>query len=340
MLELAARPAGVIWGPGRYRLLVVETAFADAADPLPASWAPRMVAEMDAYFREASGGAVRWRLGGIRRVKLSRSSGAFHLTRRALSDRTRFWRHLTGRLGDVAADAVLAVIPEAAAVRGCFAVGPRWNSPRLNAAVQGLAPTVVRGAVVRPSTAWGTVAHELGHVLGLPDLYDYRMGRKNAAFTASRFVGPWDLMGRVPDDTGGARPHPMAWTRALAGWITLTDWNVAQPRCVIGPDGAAAIRVPAGDGLWLIVEARLQTGFDAVLPSSGVLLSVADEHRPEGRGPLRLIAPRRERGDGMLPQKPKWNAALQPGEERRQFGYVVRVLERRAAGYDVEIIRP
>lgn len=338
MLEIATRPSGAVWGPGRYRLVVVEVAFADSREPLAAAWPSRMVAEMDAYYREVSGGALRWVYAGMRRIHLAKPSAAFHLTRRSLADRARFWKHLLARLRAVPADALLGVIPEAAAVRGCFAVGPRWNSPRLDGTLQPLGATFTRGAIVRASTVWGTIAHELGHVIGLPDLYDYATGRKTAHFSASRYVGPWDLMGRAPEEAGGARAHPMAWTKALAGWIVPVEWTPARRRYVVGPGvDAAAVRAPTGDGAWLFVEGRTHSGFDTVLPTEGVLVSVADERRREGRGPLRILQPRQGR-DGT-DARPKWYAALQVGESLRRAGYTVAVIARTAEGFEVEINR-
>ncbi len=338
MLEVAAQPSAAVWGPGRYRVAVVEVAFADSRTPLAAAWPSRIVAEMDAYYREVSRGALRWVYAGVHRVRLARPSAAFHLTRRSLADRVRFWKHLLDRLGAVPADALLTVIPGDAAVRGCFAVGPRWNSPRLQATLRPLGEGFMRGAVVRASTAWGTIAHELGHVIGLPDLYDYAAGHRTAHFSASRYVGSWDLMGRVPQDAGGARPHPMAWTKAVAGWITPVEWTPSRVRYVVGPGhtAAAAVRAPADGGTWLYAEGRTHTGFDTALPAEGVLVSVADERRAEGRGPLRILTPRRKARDAAE-GRPKWDAALQPGESLAWDGYTVRVIARTSDGFEVEI---
>lgn len=337
MLDLAASPQPVVWGPGRRRVLVVSLAFADAAPPPSAAWAPRVIAEVDAYYREVSHGAIRWTLADVRRLRVHRPSSAFHLRRRSLTDRVRFWRRLTGRLGETGADVVLAVMPNGAAVRGCFAVGPRWNSPRLRAALAAVGDTVPRGAVVHAATAWGTVAHEFGHILGLPDLYDYHTARVTASVAASRYVGGWDLMGRVSADPVGGRPHPMAWTKALAGWIAVEEWSPERTQYRVG---ASALRLSLGAGRWLYVEGRRRAGFDAALPAEGVLVSVADHNRREGRGPLRVVAPDRPFDlEATRRLGPHWNAALAPGEALERFGYEVRVLDRTDDGYAVEVTR-
>ncbi len=340
MLNLATVAPEAVWRPGHYGLFTVAVEFPDAAEPLPASWGPRAVGEMDAYFREVSGGAIRWRFEGSRRVRLSRPSTAFHLVRRTLADRVRFWRHLRARLGEFSA-ALLVVVPEEAAVRGCFAVGPRWNSPRLDAALRPLEEGALRGAVVRAGTAWGTMAHELGHVLGLPDLYDYWLGRRRTDLSASRYVGAWDLMGRASGEGAGARPHPMAWTKALAGWATVEEWDTKRTRYRLGrAEGAAALRIPLAPSRALFVEARLRLGFDAILPTEGVLLSVADEGKTEGRGPLRVMGPDRPHDPAQEAHfGAHWNAALQPGECYTCQGYAVTVTGRTNNAYDIEVTR-
>jgi len=67
----------------------------------------------------------------------------------------------------------------------------------------------------------GVFCHELGHVLGLPDLYDTSY--------ATNGVGDWSLMGSGSwgDDAKGTRPAPLlAWERFKiggSGWINLSS---------------------------------------------------------------------------------------------------------------------
>lgn len=342
MLDVV-RVADAVWTPGRFRLGVVRVQFSDAAEPLPPGWIPRVVAEADAYFREASAGAVRWLPAADDPVvvRLRRPAGEWRLKRRSLADRVRFWKRVTAGLPP-AADAVLVVVPSTTPLRGCFAVGPRWNSPRLAGALRPLGGTVQRGAVVKALTPWGTVVHELGHVLGLPDLYDYEYNRRHprSPILASRFVGPWDLMGRVPSEVSGHRPYPMAWTRMIAGWLRPAEWRPDRTRYSVeaGPSGEA-VRVPIRPGLWMFVEARLRHGFDAVLPGEGVLVSIVDDDVSEGRGPVRLLGPARRPSTRRSARRtlPHANAALQVGDDCEFAGYQVRVLAHQGQGFDVSI---
>lgn len=340
MLELA--PARhVVWGPGQYRLAVATVEFPDVAERLAGSWVSRIVHEADAFFREVSGGAVRWIAAPTprMRIRLRRPSEWWRLERQSLTDRVHFWKRLMSKLEFPESDAVLVVVPRQAVIRGCFAVGPRWNSPRMDDALRLLDSPARRGAVVKTSTPWGTIMHELGHVLGLPDLYDYEYERDRQRWSvrASRYVGSWDLMGRISPRNTSVRPHPMAWTKALAGWITPITWTRQRERYLVGPS-ADAVRVQLAPGRWMFVEGRLQQGFDAHLPSEGVLVSIADESLSEGRGPLQLVSPQRAsttRKTRRLP--PLIDAAFQPGEACSRAGVHVRVLARTPHGFDVSI---
>lgn len=85
----------------------------------------------------------------------------------------------------------------------------------------------------------GTVCHEFGHTLGLPDLYDIT-GWSNG-------VGAWDLMctgGWVGNPRSGAPEGSIpaclgAWSRYALGWVT--------PRTITDPESLISIRASAID---------------------------------------------------------------------------------------------
>jgi len=85
----------------------------------------------------------------------------------------------------------------------------------------------------------GTICHEFGHILGLPDLYDIT-GYSNG-------VGAWDIM-----CTGGWAPNPTvgvpsgllptdlgAWSRYFMGWV--------NPRIVTRPENLLTLRATEAD---------------------------------------------------------------------------------------------
>jgi M6 family metalloprotease-like protein len=71
----------------------------------------------------------------------------------------------------------------------------------------------------------GVFAHEYGHLLGLPDLYDTSYDTKG--------VGDWSLMSggswNGPYGSSGSRPAPLlSWEKDLLGWITIRSINPKQ----------------------------------------------------------------------------------------------------------------
>ncbi|MBI5835052.1 MAG: M6 family metalloprotease domain-containing protein, partial [Armatimonadetes bacterium] len=126
----------------------------------------------------------------------------------------------------------------------------------------------------------GTYAHEMGHNLGLPDLYDYDSGA-----AASQGVGGFCLMAGGSWGGGGADPSvPSAWCRYALGWETPT--NVTGPinnRTLVPADAGGALPANLTYRLWrkgqtggseyFIIENRQQS----VIPGQGLLVWHVDE---------------------------------------------------------------
>lgn len=143
----------------------------------------------------------------------------------------------------------------------------------------------------------GVLAHELGHDLGLPDLYD-------VDHSSDGGVGDWSLMATgmwnaLPGEMFGASPVlPDAFSKWYEGWITpqlvvgevadvAVDEAGTSPRAVEvldnpggidwrpdfwGPSGGVS-----GTGEYFLVENRQRAGFDAALPGCGLLVWHVDE---------------------------------------------------------------
>lgn len=151
----------------------------------------------------------------------------------------------------------------------------------------------------------GTVSHEFGHVLGLPDLYHPIDGL--APQNRRWVLGCWGLMaagswGCGDGSTRGASfgpTHFSPWSKEQLGWIQWIDvGDVFDEEFVLGPAQRSrqALLVPLDDvGVeFLVLEYRPQTGFDAGLPSSGVLMYHWDtegaRRPPRGTGGHYLFA--------------------------------------------------
>ncbi len=147
-------------------------------------------------------------------------------------------------------------------------------------------PYYVHAADAGDSDAVGVHCHEFGHLLGLPDAYG-----------AAHLSGCGDFcvmaIGHRGGPTSGARsPFSMcAWCRMRLGWIdpVEVDPRTAQ-RVRLKPisSGGGAVVVPLTPRTdeYLLLEARRREGFDAELPSAGLLVWHVGGAAPPGKGPF------------------------------------------------------
>jgi len=127
-----------------------------------------------------------------------------------------------------------------------------------------------------PDMTPGVYCHELGHVFGLPDLYDYGYDSKG--------IGDWSLMafGSWNGYLGNSPAHLDAWCRAELGF--------ADP--IVVSTNLSAVNIPAVEDtsviykLWtnglpgseyFLVENRQKKGYDLELDGSGLLIWHVDE---------------------------------------------------------------
>lgn len=120
----------------------------------------------------------------------------------------------------------------------------------------------------------GVLAHELGHGFGLPDLY--AVGADHPG------IGKWGLMGGGSWGCGPFRPerpcHMTAWSKAILGWaeVETLAGGADHGTLTLPPveTTGKVYRVDArdGSGEYFLLENRQPVGFDAELPSSGLLV--------------------------------------------------------------------
>lgn len=122
----------------------------------------------------------------------------------------------------------------------------------------------------------GVLAHETGHALGLPDLYDYD--------GSSQGIGAWGLMGTGSHAARFSPAHLDAWSKEQLGWVRVT-WISDTASLALRPvvSDAHVYRFdegPASDR-YLLIENRQQLGSDRYLPGSGMLVWEIDPERGE-----------------------------------------------------------
>jgi immune inhibitor A len=130
----------------------------------------------------------------------------------------------------------------------------------------------------------GVFAHEFGHVLGLPDLYDttYR----------SRGVGDWCLMAGGSWGGGGNTPTRMScWCLARLGWVKPKVVKTARTLklSTLEADKKDCYRLwtkGAKGPEYFLIENRQAAGRDRSLPGSGLALWHVDETQTGNTNPL------------------------------------------------------
>lgn len=143
--------------------------------------------------------------------------------------------------------------------------------------------------------AMGIMVHEIGHDLGLPDLYDIDRSSSGVGTWSAMGGGSWGYVPGVDPYEGMTPPLMDAWSRSFKGWITPTVVTGTQTTTLnaatTGTAGVAVQMLPnpdgphdwswqgTGTGEYFLVENRQRTGYDASLPGSGVVVWHIDESR-------------------------------------------------------------
>ena len=122
----------------------------------------------------------------------------------------------------------------------------------------------------------GLIAHELGHDLGLPDLYDRTQDEDSAG------IGVWGLMASgdgLGEPSGASPSHLCAWSKVFLRWVEplivtndLLNQTIHEVESnpeifllpIVGPNSTSVE--------YFLVENRQKTGYDKELPHGGLLI--------------------------------------------------------------------
>jgi hypothetical protein len=188
--------------------------------------------------------------------------------------------------------------------------GPIW--PFTDRSPLPTVPSLKAVSVISRDCDWGTIAHEVGHLLGLPDLYDHRLADRG--LTAASPVGPWCLMSR-----SALRPGVCAWGRLYLGWILDEEVAFVEPgeERTIRLDALEAPRtsfrvakVRLAASRYYLIEARTRVGVDLFLPAEGILITRVDYFAEQPSDRIRIIDARPDTptmGDAAFTTQPGRN---------------------------------
>jgi M6 family metalloprotease-like protein len=153
-----------------------------------------------------------------------------------------------------------------------------------------------------PNWGWQTLAHETGHVFGLPDLYNHKLDTPRSQ-DHQRHVGCWDPMGC--QQTGS---EYLAWHKYKLGWLSDQNVLIARKTSRTGlvtpideKGGIKAVVVPINDVEAYVVEVRsrdAKPGTETGVLCYKVSLSVAN-----GQGPIQVIPSRPDDDNRELKRK-------------------------------------
>lgn len=134
----------------------------------------------------------------------------------------------------------------------------------------------------------GVFAHELGHALGIMDLYD------TVSPADSDGIGVWGLMGAGNSNTSTSPAHMTAWTKHRLGWLNYLNLAQDDPLLCIPPveTNPLAVRLWAQGkeaSEYFLVENRQKLGFDQNLMNEGLVIYHVDDARYDALRDLNTV---------------------------------------------------
>ncbi|RJQ17034.1 M6 family metalloprotease domain-containing protein [Candidatus Woesearchaeota archaeon] len=121
----------------------------------------------------------------------------------------------------------------------------------------------------------GVYCHEIGHLFGLPDLYD--------TDNSAQGVGKWSLMakGSWGGTLGNSPSHFDAWSKIRLGFVSPTIINGTQSVQIPNAENTSTVFLLRSNLTnsteYFLVENRQKVGYDTSLPGAGLLIWHIDD---------------------------------------------------------------
>ncbi len=119
----------------------------------------------------------------------------------------------------------------------------------------------------------GIDSHEFGHLLGLPDLYDYSDNSNGVGFYSLMGAGSWGSKGAIP-------VHMDAWSKYILGFADATVDPTGKVSLKDVETNSNIIKYTTPDPReYFLVENRQRILYDELLPSDGMLIWHINENQ-------------------------------------------------------------
>ena len=142
-------------------------------------------------------------------------------------------------------------------------------------------PEIQGGGIV----AIGVLAHEFGHALGLPDLYDTDYSSTGAGKLALMGSGAWGISGNTP-----WYPATMVgWCKNELGWVDVINITEDQDNISIqqsySNNDIYRVDHPQASAEYWLIENRQKMGSDTLIPTPGLAIWHINDNIAQDWGP-------------------------------------------------------